>query len=127
LFLIGAFSLNVFAGFEDRKFQDSGHNIAKNAFSILIEKGICSDENDCNKKEIFFYGGISSGIEIYIYGVLDQDVISNILESCSDEYVSSGRKMNIKLHGVSATKKQDMDNGIFGKNSEFLTVNFKGI
>lgn len=91
----------------------------------LIQSKMCVDKNDCVKKQLIFAAGEPWGLDVSVYGINDGRVLTELVNSCSDMFFSSGRKMNIKVKVTHITKSEDMATP-FWKKDKAIEITFKG-
>ena len=67
-------------------FQMEEINLSNNIVNILVANKMCSDKNDCVKKQLVFASGEPWGLDVSIYGINDNRILSQIVAPCSESF-----------------------------------------
>ena len=111
---------------EDRSFEKQRLELANKTQQILIDQDICSSVKDCQQKQLFFLGPISSGISVQLFGVSNEKALSKLLCAYSEKFISSGGKMRITIKIYSATKEEDLVLPFWSKSIPIYQFELKG-
>jgi len=97
IFALLAFSLAetplAFAG--DSLYYEQRERLANTSIQVLIRHRLCVDENDCHIKQFVLVAGSTGGAVLYVYGISDLHVISEIISASIEEYEKNGNKMGV--------------------------------
>jgi len=90
---------------------------------ILIEKGYCQSENDCNKKELLLSRRTKRGIEVYSYSIRDREVISELTDKLYELYSKHNKEFEMGYTAYVEDHKE-LVNKFFPKKTEIFTTVF---
>lgn len=87
----------VFGG--DASYYEQSFRLVKNSIQVLIKHGLCTDENDCNKKQFVTAAGRPWGVILELSDIQNSSAIQEIIGLCIDEYDKGEKKFSIALKG----------------------------
>ena len=88
-------STDVIAG--DPFYHDQRSRLVNKSQQILINHGLCVNENDCRIKKFIFAGGSTGGIYLEVYGISNLSVIEEIIDASIDEYGRNNKKVGVSV------------------------------
>lgn len=100
---------------ENRSFDTEAMDVRYKIDRLLIDNGYCVDNNDCRKKKYLFLGPRADGVDVQVYGLVDQIIIKQIVSTCLAERWRSGFNFSIRVYSV--TKDQELSQPIWNKPS----------
>jgi hypothetical protein len=109
----------------DRRFEVERQILIKEIFTILINNKICKNNNDCTKKQWFFVSPESWGLEIEIYALESEPVLTEITSHCSKLYFAHAGKMTLRIKIFNLTKSEELKQTFFKSTKKKLIV-FQG-
>ena len=116
-------SSDAFAG--DPFHYDQRTRLVNNSELILINHGLCVNENDCTKKKFVFAGGSTGGIHLEVYGVSDLPVIEGIIDASIVEYGRNNKKIGVSVEFYRG--KHEESEGFTGLfTSPFIKLHLSG-
>ena len=93
--LLSAF--NAFSQGHVLSLEEQGLGIGIRAKNVLINRGLCKDDQDCSRKQIIFFARQGNRIVMELYEVTDSNVVAEIAGLCFAEYTNSNRNLFITL------------------------------
>jgi hypothetical protein len=108
-----AASPNLGLAYSDRTFETERLELIKQVDQILISNKLCSNANDCTKRQFVFFGPESWGLSVSIYEIRDLVVLSEIVKQCALTKFNKGqmKKLEIKIFKIS--KAEHLSKSIF--------------
>lgn len=79
----------------DSFYYEQRLRLGKSSTQVLIKHGLCTDDNDCGKKNLVGSGGMYSGVHLVLYDMHDLPAIKEIIGLCMDEYEKNAEQMSI--------------------------------
>ncbi len=94
---------------EDRRFEDSRLHIANEIDAILVAHGLCSDIPHCSAERIFNASPYSGGFSIQVWGHVGPNVLQEILDRCTAEFIRNPAIEAVVLYQYGVTKNQSLE------------------
>lgn len=94
---------------------------------ILISHDLCSDKNDCSKKQIFFYAPGGRKLYISFYSITDLEIIREIINKTLLVYTKNNISTSIQVEAFEHdhSERGGLLKQFFSKNEPFLTMSIK--
>lgn len=112
-------------GAEDRRWDAEVKDFLMRSKELLIQRHLCSDANDCVKKQLVFANSERWGMYVDVYGISDAHVLSDLTGILSGLYFGTSGRMAIKAHIHSVSKAEDARAVFFG-SGQIMKINFEG-
>jgi hypothetical protein len=90
------------------KYINQAQDLIKKIDPILIKRSICSDTNDCIKKEVLFIGWYSWGILVQTYGIKDGRVLSEVLDACTGFFFEHQSQIKLEVEIYTISKAEEL-------------------
>lgn len=113
----------------DGWFQSERMELISSLNDLLVSNQLCSDKNDCVKKQIVFVAGEPWGLDVTIYGINNTAVLSQLVSACSINFLRSAdskRKIKVKMKMTATSKQEDMARPFWEKKGNSIEVTFEG-
>jgi hypothetical protein len=100
--------------YSNRTYERERLALHKSIAKILINHGLCSDVNDCNKKQYALSVPNARGLSLEVYGV--KDTGAEIIEQCALTILNRPQmeKLDIKIYPIS--KAEQVAKSIFSSD-----------
>ena len=82
-----------------------GRELCDSIETLLIAEKLCSDKNDCTRKQYVFYKG-STDVDLWVYGITDKSLVKQIVDLCIEKHANNPG-MQYTLTMYSQTRSQD--------------------
>lgn len=118
--IVMVLAISVLSGCNSHAYFDEAQILLKDAETVLLKKGICSDQQDCSTRQLvtFEAGGWSFGpwsggrVHIHVYQINDNSVTQSLHDSFIQRH-SDMLDISVYLH-VYASKHGDTNVKIAG-------------
>jgi hypothetical protein len=88
------------------QYSDKANKLIDSIHAILISEKLCSDKNDCWKKQFVFFEGVK-GVYISVYGITDPSVTEKIVGACIEDHAHNP-SIYYELNMYNLTKDEDL-------------------
>jgi|LZQO01.1.fsa_nt_gb hypothetical protein len=116
----------LFAGFEDRTYEVQRLELVRSINEIMVKGGLCSSDNDCNKKQLMFASPGRSGVDIGLYGVSDVAIVRSITDVCVAMFFRHSGAMSITIEVYQMSKAEDLRRPFWRSRSPYMEIKFEG-
>jgi hypothetical protein len=65
---------------------------------IMVKRGICSNTNDCRKKQVRFAGWYPWGIRVETYDIQDEHVLNELFDVCSKFFFDNKGQIELEVN-----------------------------
>jgi hypothetical protein len=90
-----------------------------------VSHGLCENDNDCNKKQLFFFASGKDALHISLYSITDTEVIRDIVNRMFLIYEKNNASITIAAYEGSHPVNISFFKKIFFKNKPFFTMLIK--
>lgn len=109
----------------DSFYYEQRLRLGQSSTQVLIKHGLCTDDNDCGKKNLVGSGGMYSGVHLVLYDMHDLPAIKEIIGLCMDEYEKNAKQMSILVE-VYREKHEGAVGLINSFSAPYIKLNVKG-
>ena len=82
---------------------------------MLIAKGLCSDPNDCTKRQFAFAAPESFGLTVDLYQVNDAGVLSDVVKQCALALLNQPEMKRLEISVYPISKSEHLEKPIFSR------------
>jgi len=116
----------LFAGFEDRTYEVQRLELVHSINEVMVKGGLCSSNNDCNKKQLLFASPGRSGVNVDLYGVSDYAVLKDIAAICVEMFFRHSGEMSITLRAFEVSKTEDLKRPFWKSRKPYINIKLEG-
>jgi hypothetical protein len=107
-----------------RTFEKERLALIESIHGVLIANRLCSDRNDCTRKQYAFAAPTLSGLSVSVYGVNDAAVLSEVTKQCALTLLNRPEMKKLELTLYSISKAEHLATTILGR-SQYKSVRFE--
>lgn len=126
VFILVALSpLLVYAGAEDRRYEDERLKLSAEIYDILMRQGKCSSVADCQNMQPVFVSPRTGGITVQIWGIDDSIVLQSIAVACMTVFFRNTSIETISMDIYSIRKKDALALPMWKLSRPIQMINFE--